>query len=317
MKVTSSYYFSKWTKEVRHWGMPIALSIEPTTACNLGCPECPSGLKKFTRPTGNLQGEMFSNLLESVGSNLMYLNFYFQGEPYINARFLDMVKLGHERGIYTSTSTNAHFLTPENARKTVASGLQRLIISIDGTTQETYEAYRKRGSLEKVLEGTRNVLAAKKEMNSSSPQIVFQFLAVRPNEHQIEEVKRLGKTLGVDEVRIKTAQLYDYENGNELIPTQEKYSRYKLQKDGTYRLKNKMENHCWKMWHSSVVTWDGRVVPCCFDKDASHQMGNTTETSFKEIWKGPSYRNFRRAVLGARNEIDICSNCSEGTKVWA
>ena len=87
---------------------------------------------------------------------------------------------------------------------------------------------------------------------------------VQANEHQINDIKVLGKEIGVDEVRFKTAQIYDYVNGNKLIPTIEKYSRYKKQNDGTYQIKNKMHNHCWKLWHSSVITWDGSVVPCCF-----------------------------------------------------
>lgn len=316
-KVTSSFYVSKWTGKPHQWGMPIALSIEPTTACNLGCPECPSGLKQFSRPTGNLKDDTFQNLIAQAGSNLMYLNFYFQGEPYIHPGFLDMVAEANRRGVVTSTSTNAHFLTPSNAARTVESGLRRLIISIDGTTQETYESYRIHGSLDKVLEGTKNILEAKRKAKSSFPQIVFQFLAVKPNEHQIEEVKALGKEMGVDEVRIKTAQVYDYENGNDLIPENESYSRYKLGKDGKYHLKNRLDNHCWRMWHSCVITWDGKVVPCCFDKDAHHQVGDTTRQSFRSIWRGEAYNRFRSSVLGSRKDIDICANCSEGTKVWA
>ena len=126
-----------------------------------------------------------------------------------------------------------------------------------------------------------------------------------------------AKKLGVDEVRLKTAQIYDYKNGNSLIPTIEKYTRYKKQNDGTYIIKNNMVNHCWKLWHSSVITWDGLVVPCCFDKDAKHQLGDLKTTSFKELWKSTKYKNFRAALLRSRSEIDICKNCTEGTKVWA
>jgi radical SAM protein with 4Fe4S-binding SPASM domain len=71
------------------------------------------------------------------------------------------------------------------------------------------------------------------------------------------------------------------------------------------------------MWSSGVITWDGLVVPCCFDKDATHQMGNLAENSFHDVWKGPAYNGFRQAILKSRSEIDICKNCTEGTKVWA
>ncbi|HCA82436.1 MAG TPA: radical SAM protein [Flavobacteriales bacterium] len=297
--------------------MPVAISIEPTTACNLGCPECPSGLKVFSRPTGNLRLDLNKRILDELAPWLWYVNFYFQGEPYIHPQFLDLVHYAKSKGIYTSTSTNAHFLSDEKAKSTVESGLDRLIISIDGTSQDTYEQYRVNGSLDKVIEGTKNIIRWKKELRSSTPHIIFQFLVVRPNEHQVDEVFQLAKELGVNEVRLKTAQVYNFENGNPLIPENEKYSRYKKKKDGSWSVKNKMEDHCWRMWSSSVITWDGKLVPCCFDKDAEYRLGDLKQESFRSNWTSPAYNQFRNAVLSGRDQIDICKNCSEGTKVWA
>jgi radical SAM protein with 4Fe4S-binding SPASM domain len=314
--VTGSYHYSRWVRRPVQRGLPIGFSIEPTTACNLGCPECPSGLKQFKRPTGNLKQEVFKNAIDQLSNKSLYLTFYFQGEPYINPGFLDMVHYASAKRMYTATSTNAHFLSDENARKTVESGLDRLIISIDGTTQETYASYRVNGQLNKVIAGTQNVIRWKKQLKSSTPKVVFQFLVVKPNEHQLKDVEVLAKELGVDELKFKTAQLYDYEKGNQLMPSVEKYSRYKKLKDGTYALKNKLLNQCWKMWHSCVITWDGKVVPCCFDKDADHQLGDLSKHAFRQIWFGKAYQDFRMQLLGSRKSIDICANCSEGTKVW-
>ena len=317
MKVVSSFYISKWSKKPVQWGIPISITFEPTTSCNLRCPECPSGKREFTRPTGMLQNDFFKKTIDEIYREISYLIFYFQGEPFLNPKFLEMVRYASSKNIYTATSTNAHYLNDEVARKTVESGLSRLIISIDGTTQETYEQYRIGGDLKKVIEGAENIVKWKKELKSRTPHVIFQFLVVKPNEHQINDVEVLAKKIGVDEVRFKTAQMYDYVNGNKLIPTIEKYSRYQKQSDGTYAIKNEMENHCWRLWHSTVITWDGLVVPCCFDKDAQHQLGDLKTTSFKQLWKGPVYNNFRASVLSSRSEIDICKNCTEGTKVWA
>lgn len=316
-KVVSSFYLSKWSGKAIQWGEPISISFEPTTACNLGCPECPSGLKQFTRATGNLKSEFFKSTIDQLKNKLSYLTFYFQGEPYINTEFLNMVSYASGNGIYTATSTNAHFLDDDNSRKTIESGLDRLIISIDGATQEIYQSYRVNGDLEKVIEGTKNLLKWKKKLKSKTPHVIFQFLVVKPNEHQIDEVQKLAKELGVDEVKLKTAQVYDYENGNELIPTIDKYSRYKEEEGGKFSIKNSLENHCWKLWHSCVFTWDGIVVPCCFDKDAKHMLGDLKVDSFSQIWHGKPYQQFRESLLRTRSEIDICKNCSEGTKVWA
>lgn len=315
--VLGSFYYSRSTGNPSQRGLPISISVEPTTSCNLRCPECPSGLRSFSRPTGMLDQHFFEKTIDELYGHLLYLIFYFQGEPYLNPAFLDMVKYASSKKIYTATSTNAHFLNDENARRTVESGLDRLIISIDGTTQDVYEQYRVGGSLEKVLEGTRNIVRWKKKLHSKTPHTIFQYLVVRPNEHQAGDLHRLAKEMGVDEVAFKTAQVYDYENGNDLIPTLDKFSRYRKNSDGKWSIKNSLFNHCWKMWHSCVLTWDGTVVPCCFDKDASHSMGSLQQKSFKEIWFGEAYNEFRRNLLTSRSKIDICTNCTEGTKVWA
>ena len=308
--------WSRMTKKAVHKGMPFSLSIEPTTACNLGCPECPSGLKQFTRPTGKLDLGVHQKMIAQLKKSVFYINYYFQGEPFLHPNFLELIKEAKANKIYTSTSTNAHFIDAKMAENIVESGLDRLIISIDGLTQETYENYRIHGQLDKVIEGTKHMVKAKLKLNSKTPHLIFQFLAVKPNEHEIPEVFELGKEMGIDEVRIKSAQLYDFENGNPLMPENEKYSRYRKQTDGTYKMKYKLGNHCWRMWSSSVLTWDGKVVPCCFDKDAKHVLGTVAETDFASIWKDPVYNSFRQAVLSSRNEIEICKNCSEGGKVW-
>ncbi|SOE20003.1 radical SAM additional 4Fe4S-binding SPASM domain-containing protein [Spirosomataceae bacterium TFI 002] len=316
LKIIGSYAVSKVTKKARIAGFPIALAFEPTTSCNLRCPECPSGLRSFTRDTGMLEKTLFEQTIEELKGSLLYLTFYFQGEPYLHKDFLEMVSFASKHKVYTATSTNAHYLDKKSARKTVESGLDRLIVSIDGTSQETYEQYRVGGKLEKVIEGTKNIIQAKKDAKSSTPHVIFQFLVVKPNEHEIEDVKKLASELGVDEVRLKTAQIYDYEQGSPLIPTIDKYSRYTPKGDGTYYIKNKFIDHCWKMWHSCVITWDGKVIPCCFDKDAHYQLGSLGENSFSQVWKSPAYTNFRQSLIKSRSEIEMCKNCTEGTPVW-
>jgi radical SAM protein with 4Fe4S-binding SPASM domain len=168
-----------------------------------------------------------------------------------------------------------------------------------------------------VIEGATNIVKWKEKLKSKTPFVIFQFLVVKPNEHQIEDVKKLAKDVGVDDVWFKTAQIYDYENDpNHLIPSIDKYSRYR-KKGNSNEFKGKLANHCWRLWHDPVITWDGLVAPCCFDKDAQHQLGDLKKKSFKEIWKNGEYTKFRTQLLKGRKNIDICSNCSEGTKVWS
>lgn len=315
VKLFSSYYISKTIKKPIQWGMPLSMEIEPTTSCNLRCPQCPSGLREFTRDTGMLDLNLYKKIIDELHPELVWLILYFQGEPFLNKSFLEFVKYAASKNLYTATSSNAHYFNDEMAKATVESGLDRLIISIDGTNQETYSKYRKGGQLNKVIEGTENLLKWKKELGIQTPHIIWQFIAFKHNEHQIPEIKKLAKEIGVDELGIKTAQIYDYQTSNEFIPENKDLSRYSKTETG-YQIKNKLLNQCWRMWRGSVITWDGLVVPCCFDKDATHRFGNITKQSFKSVWSGEQYNNFRKAILKSRKEIDICTNCTEGTKVW-
>ncbi len=312
-----SFYYSKILRKPKLWGLPSKIGFEPTTSCNLRCPMCPSGLRSFSRPTGMADLKLFTKVVDEVHHELLYLLLYFQGEPFLHPHFFEMAAYASSRNIYVASSTNGHYLDKARARKTVESGLSELIISVDGASQETYQSYRVGGKLDKVKEGIKNLVQAREETGSSSPFIILQFLVVRPNEHEIEAIAEMGKELGVDKVAFKTAQIYDFEEGHELMPTREGYSRYKKGIDGRYEIKNPLDNQCWKLWQGAEITWDGRVLPCCFDKDAQYEMGNVRNQHFHEIWRARDYQAFRSRLLHSRKEIDICKNCSEGTKVWA
>ena len=185
-KLFLSYSYSRFSKSSIIWGLPYAIAFEPTTACNLKCPECPSGLRKFTRPTGSADFQLFENTISQTHKHAFYLTLYFQGEPLINPDFFKMVQYAKQNKFYVATSSNAHFFTKENAIKTVESGLDKLIISLDGLTQETYSKYRIDGKLEKVLSGIENLVKVKKELRSATPYITIQFLAFSHNEHEIK-----------------------------------------------------------------------------------------------------------------------------------
>lgn len=293
------------------WGMPTTLSIEPTTSCNLRCPECPSGLRSFSRPTGMLQDQLFEKVILQSKAHLSWLHLYFQGEPFLNPRFLEMVKFADSQKIFTSTSTNAHYLKEETVQEILKSGLKQLIVSMDGITQEVYEQYRVGGDLEKVKVGLCTLIREREKSNSMYPRIVLQFLVTGQNEHQLPKLKQWTQDMRVDELQLKTTQIYDFENGSELIPSDLGYSRYVPSKDGKWKLKKKLENKCWRMWQGAVVTWDGKVVPCCFDKDASHVMGELKKQPLLDVWKSPAYQLFRNQLLADRSQIDICQNCTE------
>ncbi len=292
--------------------MPAAVSIEPTNRCNLHCPECPSGMKMLSRDAGFMNIDSFRSIIDQLSPQLTWVTLYFQGEPFMNPGFFDLISYARSRNIFVSSSTNGHFLDVNNAKATVKSGINRLIISVDGTDQEAYEAYRAGGSLKKVVDGIRTLADAKKSAGSRTPQIIIQFLVFKSNQHQVNDIRRKGLEWGGDKVEIKTAQFTDFIHGNPLMPSPGKYSRYRMQDTG-WKIKNTLPDHCFRMWAGCVITWDGTVVPCCFDKDAWHPLGEIKKKSFRETWTSVEYRDFRHKILNGRAQIAICKNCTEGT----
>ena len=318
-KLAWSYRQAKRRHEARMpmSAMPSTLSIEPTTSCNLRCPECLSGLRAFQRPTGMLNVNHALQWIDDMAPWLMYVNLYLQGEPLLHPQLEEVVRRCHHHGLYSSTSTNAHHLTKERCQALVDSGLSRLILSIDGLTQETYASYRVGGSLEKVLTGTRTLLEAK-QARGHGPHVVWQFLVVGPNEHEVPQLLETAANLGVDEVQIKTAQLDQPHDGHPLLTSAPEFRRYdRNPRTSQWTIRNPMNDACWRMWHGTVITWDGRVVPCCFDKDANHVMGNLTTQTMKEIWHDRPYSTFRSNLFANRAGLDMCTNCSEGSHTYA
>jgi len=311
-----SYVISTVLKRPYLIGMPWSLTIEPTNTCNLNCPECPTGTKGLSRPKGCIDPDLFQKIIEETRNNAFFLNLYFQGEPFLHKKLINLITIASQNRLFTSCATNAHFINEELVKEIVSSGLDHLIISFDGTTQEVYEKYRIGGDFEKVNNAIRLLVEEKDKHHKKYPIIILQFLILKHNVHQIQDAKKVAKKLGVDKLVFKTAQLYDLNSNNTYLPDNQLYTRYHKLQDGTLKLKTPQKNSCWKSWSSCVITWDGRVVPCCFDKDAAHSFGNLNEKSIREIIFSPNSKEFKNGILQNRKGIDICSNCTERGNLW-
>jgi radical SAM protein with 4Fe4S-binding SPASM domain len=306
-----SYWISVFLKRPLFVSMPWGISIEPTNSCNLSCPECPTGTRGLTRPTGSIDPDLFQKIINETKKTTFFLNLYFQGEPFLHKNLINLIGIAKKRRFFISCATNAHFIDEDQAKKLVASGLDHLVISFDGTTQESYEKYRIGGDIEKVKKAITFLVKEKKDQRKKYPLIILQFLILRHNAHQVEEAKGIAKKLRVDKLVFKTAQMYDLSPENPFLPENPLHSRYIKIPEGKLELKSTQKNRCRKLWSSCVITWDGRVAPCCYDKNASYCFGYLDKNTFSEIIYSKASQEFRRRVLQNRKEIDICLNCLE------
>ena len=296
------------------FGMPISYSIEPTNHCNLKCPECPSGLGSLTRPLGLLNLIDFKNWIDQIKDSGFYVQLFFQGEPYINKSLPDMINYARSNRVYISVSTNGHFITDKNIDKILENAPDKIIYSVDGLDEESYQKYRVGGTFKQADEGLRLLISKRNGRKRKIPFVEFQFIVMKQNEHQIDDVRKYCKDVGVDKLVFKTMQISSYENAIKFLPENSRYRRYKIG-DQKFSIKNKMKNHCFALWRTAVITWDGKVVPCCFDKDAEYSLGILNEKSFYDIWISDRYQKFRESVLINRQQNKICTNCTEGLKV--
>jgi len=309
--ILSGYSFlkSNITRSASVHGMPLAIGLELTNYCNLRCPECSSGSGRMTRERGFMDLRLYEKLMSELSPNLFYVNLYFQGEPMLHPHFFSF--LNSEYGAFSIVSTNGHFLGVENAEKIVQSGLHKLIVSLDGMDQESYSSYRKEGSLKKVIEGIRNISEAKEKFGSSL-KLEIQFLVNRKNEHQVPQVRQFARNMKAS-LSLKSMQVINSGNFETWLPEDKKYRRY-YSVNGKYKIRNPLPDRCARLWFNPVITWDGKVIPCCFDKDAEHVLGDLNHDTFTDIWNGPKYRSFRKSILSARHMTEICCNCTSGLR---
>lgn len=246
--------------------------------------------------------DLWERVLAQIKDSAFVIQFYFQGEPLLNKDLPQMIKEAHEAGLYTIVSTNAQAMTPELAKALVAAGLDRIIISMDGLTQESYSAYRVGGSLDQC----KAALHWLREAKSACLTIELQVLRLKSNEHEWRVFRKEYKTLGADRLVFKTAQLYDYRHGHPLMPSEPRYRRYEQHEDGLWYRKP-LSKGCFRVWSGVVIAANGDVLPCCYDKDHAHAYGNLRTASLRELFTGPAARTFRTQAM--LQNPKICQEC--------
>ncbi len=297
------------SKKVHSKTFPSFISLETVAVCNLHCPECVAGQKQITRqPFMNI--ELFKKVIDEIQHYTLHVLLYFQGEPLLHPNIIEMIEYSNNKNLYTYLSTNAQTLDENISIQIVKSQLRHIVISIDGITQQSYEQYRVGGSLEKAIQAIKYLKKEKERQYSSFPKIEIQFVVFKHNENEIKEIKTLAKEWGANCISIKSAQIYNYKQKSDIIPSLKKYSRY-VQKNGRWQLKKKIKNRCFRSWAGAVINSEGEVLPCCFDKQSIFTFGNVKHSTLKDIFHNQKAIDFRNQIKKNRNSIDICTNCTE------
>lgn len=294
-------------------GYPFFIQIEPTNFCNLSCSVCPAGDFGFKRSKRNMKLDEFKSIIDDMQNYLLFITLWDWGEPLLNYELPEMISYASERGIKTVTSTNCNcnnFHDLYYMEKLLTSGLNTLILAVDSMHQESYQIYRKKGDLNKVLNGIKNVVSLKKRIKSSTI-LMLRMVVMRQNENEIIPMRKLSRELGVDRFSVKTVNpLYSIEYSDaDIIPKNPCYRRYEYKK-GTYQ-RILIDFKCNIMNRQCTIHSNGDVFPCCWWYDDDYSVSNCfDEGGLTKVWNSNSYRNLRKKIFENKNAFHYCRTCS-------
>jgi len=288
---------------------PYNIHIEPTNICNLRCPLCSTGVEAETRKKSILTFENFKKLIDNIKDTTLILSLQNWGEPTLVQDLPKMIRYAADAGIFTRMSTNFSIdYTDDYFEEFMKSGLGRLVIDVDGTTQEVYEEYRVQGNLDTVINNTKRAIKLKKENHLKFPIIQLRMLVTKKNEHQIEDFKKLAKKLCPDEMELGNIQLNPNTVAEEWLPKNENYVY------NTYR-GEQVTTPCHWPWSGLVINSDGGVSSCAIVDDQNADFGNIFDNEIMEIWNNEYYQSARTTWSEGkkRAKTTICTICKNDT----
>jgi radical SAM protein with 4Fe4S-binding SPASM domain len=298
----------RFPDDKRALAYPFMLQIEPTNACNLGCPLCPVGRNELGRKTEHMPLSTFQGVVDDMADYLQFLLLWDWGEPFMHPQLPDMVAYAAARDIRTMTSTNAHFLEDEDyLRRLFKAGLSTLIVAVDSLHDESYQTYRQHGSLSRAIRGMEKAVAVKRELGAKT-LINLRMVVMKHNQHEVETMRNLARRLGVDWFNVKTLNpsCGSMDMDTTLVPDHPLYQRFAYDETG-HRIRQEVP--CLRPLEMANIFSNGDVVPCCYDFDATMKVGNVKERPFTEIWNSDDMRSIRRRILSERDSLPKCQAC--------
>lgn len=303
-------------KPEKPWGWPTHVQVEPTTGCNLKCVLCPvtEGLE---RPHRHMELRTFQKIIDELGHHLFIILLWDWGEPFLNPSIYDMISAARKRKIGVISSTNGHvFAAGDHAERLVHSGIDCIILAVDGVTQATYEQYRQGGDLAIVKAGIKRIVEARRALHSKTPLIDLRFIVMRHNEHEIPHLKELARSLEVDALTLRALCTYDdgeycvtEADGTAFVPENPAYQPFKLDPRCQSRIRRDT-NPCKVLWNNPAIHSDGKVFPCSFDPHGRNALGDLSESNFRDIWWGPGYGALRRKFRNDYQQLPLCRDCT-------
>jgi len=287
--------FSSQLKDISK-GYPVFMNIELTNRCNLNCVTCPR--QSMTRKIGDMNLELFEKIINESAGLVRHIRLHFMGEPLFHGELLKIIDLCSTNSIRTILSTNVTLLDETMSKRLLTSGLNQLVLCMDGTTKDTYEKIRVGASFEVTKDNILRFLKKREELGRFGPQIFLNILETKINQHQFLEFKKEWEKF--EDLVVGTKLLTDWAGG---VPNIE--SILIKHKDA-----QSVQIPCDILWTEITILWDGRVVPCCRDFNGTTILGDINRDSIRSMWNSKTMRWIRSQHLrGRQSEVPLCTNC--------
>ena len=302
--------------------LPYLLIIDPCNYCNLRCPLCPTGTGSLDRPQKMLSLEHFKQYFDPVADHLFEAYMHNWGESLLNKNVFDMIAYAQSRNVGTNLSSNLSETSSSDIDRLLDSGLEYLIVSMDGVTEKSYSKYRVRGKFEQVLDNLSELIRRRNQRGLKTPMIEWQFIVMKQNEHEIEEAEILAKKIGVDLLRfIPVGMPYDTPDrvavAKEWYPVTMEGRRYKGEEVEQQFGQADKPSPCFYLYRSLVVNPDGGVAPCCVVYKKDSDFAQLPATDIHALWNNEKYLSARSLYsptdVSSRVET-ICDGCDIFTK---
>lgn len=304
-------------KEIIADAMPNRLWIEPTNICNSHCPLCPTGTGETKREKRIMRIGEFKKIINQTAPFVSSINLWNLGEPFLNNGIFEMIKYASGKFISTRVSTNGYvFYDSKNIHQLISCGLDNLVVSIDGVTPDVFNKYRVGLDLKKIMSGLVAIHKEKKERKIDHPNVVWQYIVMKHNQHQIKKAEKIARNLEmIFDLKSVNMQMTNKNiDFDDYLPSRNDLRRYKKDGKNKYTLKVKRKNECPEPWFSMMINSNGDVAPCCYDYESELSLGNIKNQKIKSVWNGDKMRKLRKTILKNKNSLAPCKKCSINSK---
>lgn len=298
-------------------GYPYSAIVETGNYCNLQCPTCPTPGAMIHRKKTLMSFENFKKVIDNTKDLIHVVHLYYSNEPLLNPDIFRMARYAHENNLFTSISTNVTLLDTEKTKELFESGLDEIILCLDGVTKESYEPFRRGANFDKVFQNIKYICQQKQALKLKKPLIEIQFILNKLNYRQVEDIKKLAKDLKVDWLYIKTINLGKYaysereteDLSRRFFPDARSFqgkTRYK--KEGKHLVIKNSPNRCLMAKSQVVVLVNGDIPMCCYDLSGGYIIDNVFNKKLQKIWFSENAQ--RKRKLAYERRYPLCKVCS-------